>query len=74
MSRTSKDGKTHYEHQKERGLCNIGVLVPRDKRDELIQQADDEGLSLTAYIRYRLFGADYRNINALKRIKNKNRK
>lgn len=67
----NKDRKTAYQRQKERGLCNIGVLVPIAKRNELINQADEEGLSLTAYIRYRLFGADYRNINALKRKNDK---
>lgn len=51
--------KTSYKRLIEAGYCLVGMKLPIDKRDELVEQAQKEGLSLAAYCRKKLIGEKY---------------
>ena len=60
-----EEKKTSYKRLLESGYCLLGIKLPIDKRDELVKEAQAEGLSLAAYCRGKLIGKKYINIRML---------
>lgn len=58
--------KIAYRKRKKEGYVTIGLIVPVDKRDELVVKARQQGLSLAAYCRGVLCGEECRNLDGLR--------